>query len=136
MTNRTTSNKMLSIVAVAAMLVATATVAALVTQPVAAQSISIPTDNNQTQACDTAGLSSAISDSCNGSFNNNVTNSGGVLRLGPGTGDASISIPTSTAQQSDCETAGAHSGISASCNNNATNTVVNSGGIKVRPCGC
>jgi hypothetical protein len=118
------------------MLVATTTIAALVTQPVAAQSISIPTDNNQTQACDTAGLSSAISDSCNNVFNNNVTNSGGVLRLGPGTGDASISIPTSTAQQSDCETAGAHSGISASCNNNATNTVVNSGGIKVRPCGC
>ncbi len=136
MTNRTTSNKILSIVAVAAMLVATTTIAALVTQPVAAQSISIPTDNNQTQACDTAGLSSAISDSCNNVFNNNVTNSGGVLRLGPGTGDASISIPTSTAQQSDCETAGAHSGISASCNNNATNTVVNSGGIKVRPCGC
>jgi hypothetical protein len=136
MTNRTTSNKILSIVAVAAMLVATTTIAALVTQPVAAQSISIPTDNNQTQACDTAGLSSAISDSCNASFNNNVTNSGGVLRLGPGTGDASISIPTSTAQQSDCETAGASSGISASCNNNATNTVVNSGGIKVRPCGC
>jgi opacity protein-like surface antigen len=136
MTNRTTSNKMLSIVAVAAMLVATTTIAALVTQPVAAQSISIPTDNNQTQACDTAGLSSAISDSCNGSFNNNVTNSGGVLRLGNGTGDASISIPTSTAQHTDCETAGASSGISASCNNNATNTVVNSGGIKVRPCGC
>jgi hypothetical protein len=136
MTNRTTSNKMLSIVAVAAMLVATATVAALVTQPVAAQSISIPSNNNQSQACDTAGQSSAISDSCNGSFNNNVTNSGGVLRLGPGTGDASISIPTSNAQQSDCETAGASSGISASCNNNATNTVVNSGGIKVRPCGC
>jgi len=136
MTNRTTSNKILSIVAVAAMLVATATVAALVTQPVAAQSISIPTDNNQTQACDTAGLSSAISDSCNGSFNNNVTNSGGVLHLGPGTGGASISIPTSTTQHTDCETAGASSGISASCNNNATNTVVNSGGIKVRPCGC
>lgn len=136
MTNRTTSNKILSIVAVAAMLVATTTIAALVTQPVAAQSISIPTDNNQTQACDTAGLSSAISDSCNGSFNNNVTNSGGVLHLGPGTGGASISIPTSTTQHTDCETAGAHSGISASCNNNATNTVVNSGGIKVRPCGC
>jgi hypothetical protein len=136
MTNRTTSNKILSIVAVAAMLVATATVAALVTQPVAAQSISIPTNNTQASACDTAGLSSAISDSCNNVFNNNVTNSGGVLRLGPGTGDASISIPTSNAQQSDCETAGASSGISASCNNNATNTVVNSGGIKVRPCGC
>ena len=136
MTNRTTSNKILSIVAVAAMLVATATVAALVTQPVAAQSISIPTNNTQASACDTAGQSSAISDSCNNVFNNNVTNSGGVLRLGPGTGDASISIPTSNAQQSDCETAGASSGISASCNNNATNTVVNSGGIKVRPCGC
>ena len=107
----------------------------LVTQPVAAQNISIPTSNNQSQACDTAGLSSAISDSCNGSFNNNVTNSGGVLNLGNGTGGASISIPTSTTQQTDCETAGAHSGISASCNNNATNTVVNSG-IKVRPCGC
>ena len=136
MTNRTTSNKILSIVAVAAMLVATTTIAALVTQPVAAQSISIPTNNTQASACDTAGQSSAISDSCNNVFNNNVTNSGGVLRLGPGTGDASISIPTSTAQQSDCETAGASSGISASCNNNATNTVVNSGGIKVRPCGC
>jgi hypothetical protein len=136
MTNRTTSNKMLSIVAVAAMLVATTTIAALVTQPVAAQNISIPTANNQSQACDTAGLSSAISDSCNGSFNNNVNNSGGVLRLGPGTGDASISIPTSTAQHTDCETAGASSAISASCNNNATNTVVNTGGIKVRPCGC
>jgi len=136
MTNRTTSNKILSIVAVAAMLVATATVAALVTQPVAAQSISVPTNNTQASACDTAGLSSAISDSCNNVFNNNVTNSGGVLHLGPGTGGASISIPTSTAQQTDCETAGASSGISASCNNNATNTVVNSGGIKVRPCGC
>ena len=136
MTNRTTSNKILSIVAVAAMLVATTTIAALVTQPVAAQSISIPTNNTQASACDTAGLSSAISDSCNGSFNNNVTNSGGVLHLGPGTGGASISIPTSTTQHTDCETAGAHSGISASCNNNATNTVVNSGGIKVRPCGC
>ena len=132
MTNRTTSNKILSIVAVAAMLVATTTIAALVTQPVAAQSISIPTDNNQTQACDTAGQSSAISDSCNSLFNNNVTNSGGVLNLG-GTGGASISIPTSTAQQSDCETAGASSAISASCNNNATNTVANSGGIKVTP---
>ena len=136
MTNRTTSNKILSIVAVAAMLVATTTIAALVTQPVAAQSISIPTSNTQASACDTAGLSSAISDSCNGSFNNNVTNSGGVLHLGPGTGGASISIPTSTTQHTDCETAGASSGISASCNNNATNTVVNSGGIKVRPCGC
>ena len=136
MTNRTTSNKILSIVAVAAMLVATTTVAALVTQPVAAQSISIPTNNTQASACDTAGLSSAISDSCNNVFNNNVTNSGGVLHLGPGTGGASISIPTSTTQHTDCETAGASSGISASCNNNATNTVVNSGGIKVRPCGC
>jgi opacity protein-like surface antigen len=126
MTNRTTSNKMLSIVAVAAMLVATATIAALVTQPVAAQSISIPPNNNQSQACDTSGQSSAISDSCNSLFNNNVTNSGG-------TGGASISIPTSTAQQSDCETAGASSAISASCNNNATNTVANSGGIKVTP---
>ena len=47
MTNRTTSNKMLSIVAVAAMLVATTTIAALVTQPVAAQNISIPTNNTQ-----------------------------------------------------------------------------------------
>ena len=127
---------MLSIVAVARHASSNNNYSALVTQPVAAQNISIPTSNNQSQACDTAGLSSAISDSCNGSFNNNVTNSGGVLNLGNGTGGASISIPTSTAQQTDCETAGAHSGISASCNNNATNTVVNSGGIKVRPCGC
>ena len=47
MTNRTTSNKMLSIVAVVAMLVATTTIAALVTQPVGAQNISIPTNNTQ-----------------------------------------------------------------------------------------
>ena len=53
------------------------------------------------------------------------------LRLGNGPGDASISIPTSTAQQTDCETAGASSGISASCNNNATNTVVNSAASKL-----
>ncbi|HEY7570755.1 MAG TPA: hypothetical protein VH796_05240 [Nitrososphaeraceae archaeon] len=131
MTNRTTSNKMLSVVAIAAMMVATATVAALVTQPVAAQNISIPTANNQSTTCDTAGLSSAISDSCNSSFNNNVTNSGGVLNLA-GTGGASISIPTNITQHSDCETGGAHSAISASCNNNATNTVSNSGGEKVR----
>jgi opacity protein-like surface antigen len=131
MTNRTTSNKMLSVVAIAAMMVATATIAALVTQPVAAQNISIPTDNNQSTACDTAGLSSAISDSCNSSFTNNVTNSGGVLNLA-GTGGASISIPFNNTQASDCETGGAHSAISASCNNNATNNVANSGGEKVR----
>ena len=131
MTNSTTSNKMLSVVAIAAMLVATATIAALVTQPAAAQNISIPTTNNQSQACDTAGSGSAISNSCNGSFTNSVNNSGGVLNIG-GTGGASISIPTNNTQQSDCETGGASSAISASCNNNATNTVANSGGEKVR----
>src|SRR5215467_5234168 len=131
MTNRTTSNKMLAVVAIAAMMVATATIAALVTQPVSAQSISIPTTDNQNQSCDTAGLSSAISNSCNSSFKNNVTNSGGLLNLA-GTGGASISIPTNITQQSDCETGGAHSAISASCNNNATNNVANSGGEKVR----
>jgi hypothetical protein len=113
------------------MMVATATIAALVTQPVAAQSISIPTTDNQSQSCDTAGLSSAISNSCNSNFRNNVTNSGGLLNLA-GTGGASISIPTNITQSSDCETGGAHSAISASCNNNATNNVANSGGEKVR----
>ena len=132
MTNRTTSNKMLVVVAIAAMMVATATIAALVTQPVSAQSISIPTTTSQNQACDTAGVSSAISDSCNGNSNNNVTNSGGALNLG-GTGGASISIPTNVTQQSDCETGGASSAISASCNNNSTNNIANSGGLKVRP---
>ena len=127
MTNRTTSSKMLSIVAVVATLVATTTIRSFSNTTCGAQSISIPTNNTQASACDTAGLSSAISDSCNNLFNNNVTNSGEVLNLGNGTAGASISIPTSNAQQSDCETAGAHSGISASCNNNATNTVVNSG---------
>ena len=64
------------------MLVATATIPALVTQPVAAQSISIPTNNTQSAACDTAGRSSAISASCNNLFDNNVNNTGGVLNLG------------------------------------------------------
>ncbi|HEY7571711.1 MAG TPA: hypothetical protein VH796_10115 [Nitrososphaeraceae archaeon] len=45
-------------------------------------SISIPTTASQSQACHTAGLSSAKSNSCNGTFNNNVTNSGGLLNRG------------------------------------------------------
>lgn len=49
------------------------------------------------------------------------TNSGGVLTLNGATG-ASISISTNNTQQSECETAGASSAISASCNNSATNT--------------
>jgi tripartite motif-containing protein 71 len=44
-----------------------------------------------------------------------------------------ISIPTNTTQQTDCETGGAHSAISRSCNNNSTNTVANSGGFKGSP---
>jgi hypothetical protein len=131
MTNRTTSNKMLSVVAIAAMMVATATIAALVTQPVAAQNISIPTDNNQTSECETVGQNSNISDSCNNNFANNVNNTGGVLNQA-GTGGASISIPFNNTQASECETGGANSPISASCNNNATNTVANSGGEKVK----
>jgi hypothetical protein len=131
MTNRTTSNKMLAVVAIAAMMVATATIAALVTQPVAAQSISIPTTDNQRSECETAGQSSAISGSCNNNFANHVNNTGGVLNLA-GTGGASISIPTNITQSSECETGGASSAISASCNNNATNSVANSGGEKVR----
>jgi hypothetical protein len=134
MTNRTTSNKMLSVVAIAAMMVATATIAALVTQPVAAQTISLPTSVNQTQTCDTAGSWSAISNSCNGRSNNQVSNSGGVLNLG-GTGGASISIPTNVTQSADCETAGAHSPIvgGGSCNNDSVNKIDNSGGIKIKP---
>ncbi|HEY7570756.1 MAG TPA: hypothetical protein VH796_05245 [Nitrososphaeraceae archaeon] len=131
MTNRTTSNKMLSVVAIAAMMVATATIAALVTQPVAAQNISIPTSNSQSSECETAGQGSPISASCNNNFTNTVNNTGGVLNLA-GTGGASISIPTNNTQASECETGGASSAISASCNNNATNTVANSGGEKVR----
>jgi YVTN family beta-propeller protein len=44
-----------------------------------------------------------------------------------------ISIPTSTTLQTDCKTGGAHSAISASCNNKSTNTIANSGGFKRSP---
>jgi hypothetical protein len=49
------------------------------------------------------------------------TNSGGVLALNGATG-ASISIPTDNTQQSECETAGGNSAITASCNNTFTIT--------------
>lgn len=44
-----------------------------------------------------------------------------------------ISIPPSTTLQTDCKTGGAHSAISASCNNKSTNTIANSGGFKRSP---
>ncbi|HEY7079052.1 MAG TPA: hypothetical protein VH500_05080, partial [Nitrososphaeraceae archaeon] len=69
---------------------------------------------------------------CNGRSNNQVSNSGGVLNLG-GTGGASISIPTNVTQSADCETAGAHSPISNSCNNDSVNKIDNSGGEKIKP---
>ncbi|MFZ0328685.1 MAG: hypothetical protein WAL66_15430 [Nitrososphaeraceae archaeon] len=133
MTNRTTSNKaLLSVAAIAAILVATGTIAASMTQPAAAQSISIPTTSTQTQTCDTAGTASPETNSCNGTVNNNVANSGGVLALG-GSTTSSISIPTNNAQNAECETAGSNSGISSSCDNSFTNNVQNSGGIKDKP---
>lgn len=46
---------------------------------------------------------------------------------------SSISMPTNTTQQTDCETGGAHSAISRSCNNNSTNTIASSGGFKRSP---
>ncbi len=41
----------------------------------------------------------------------------------------SISIPTNTTQQANCDTAGSSSAIAASCNNNSTNNIANSGGV-------
>jgi hypothetical protein len=45
-------------------------------------SISIPTTINKSQACQTAGFSSAKSNSCNGMSDNNVIKSGGLRNLG------------------------------------------------------
>ena len=74
--NCTTPNKtLLSVSALAAILVATGTVAAFVAQPAAAQQYSIPTTTHQIQTCDTAGGASPIGTSCNGTSNNNVANS-------------------------------------------------------------
>ena len=59
--NCTTPNKtLLSVSALAAILVATGTVAAFVAQPAAAQQYSIPTTTHQIQTCDTAGGASPI----------------------------------------------------------------------------
>ena len=110
MTNRTSCSEMFSAAAIATMLVVAATLASLATQPVSAQSVPIATHSRGTG--DGGG-------------------SGGGTGDGGGTGgstDPIISIPTNLAQQSECETGGAHSPISASCNNNSTNTVENSGG--------
>jgi hypothetical protein len=72
----TIPNKILfSVSALAALILATGTVAALIAQPAAAQDTSIPTSTQQTQTCDTAGSASSISISCNGASNNNVANS-------------------------------------------------------------
>ena len=67
MTNRTTSNRIiLSVAALAAMLVATGTVVALVAQPVAAQSTSSSITNAQTHNCHSnKPLNSPLINSCN-----------------------------------------------------------------------
>jgi hypothetical protein len=62
-------------------LVATGTISTSVTQHVAAQNISIPTNTTQQANCDTAGSSSAVADSCNDKSTNNIANSGGVVDL-------------------------------------------------------
>jgi hypothetical protein len=64
-----------SVSALAALMLAASIAAAFVTQPAAAQDTSIPTTTHQTQTCDTAGSTSPISISCNGTSNNNVANS-------------------------------------------------------------
>ena len=75
-------NKVLVMVAtLSAILVATGTISTSITQHVAAQSISIPTNTTQQANCDTAGSSSAVADSCNDKSTNNIANSGGVLDL-------------------------------------------------------
>jgi hypothetical protein len=107
MTNRTTSSEILS-VATAMMLLLAATLTALVS-PVAARSVQFTTRGGPGDGGHDGG--------------------GPGDGEGPGSTGSSISIPTNTTQQSDCETGGASSAISASCNNNSTNTIDNSGGI-------
>jgi hypothetical protein len=74
-------NVLLMIGMLAAILVTIGTVGASFTQLASAQNISIPTNNTQQANCDTAGSSSAIADSCNNNFTNNIANSGGVIDL-------------------------------------------------------
>ena len=74
-------NVLLMIGMLAAILVTIGTVDASFTQLASAQNISIPTNNTQQANCDTAGSSSAIADSCNNNFTNNIVNSGGVIGL-------------------------------------------------------
>lgn len=69
-------NVLLMIGMLAAILVTIGTVDASFTQLASAQNISIPTNNTQQANCDTAGSSSAIADSCNNNFTNNIVNSG------------------------------------------------------------
>src|SRR5215467_8806406 len=120
MTNRTSCSEMFSAAAIATMLVVAATLASLATQPVSAQSVPIATHSRGTG--DGGGSGGGTGD---GGGSGGGTGDGGGS--GGGT-DPIISIPTNLAQQSECETGGAHSPISASCNNNSTNTVENSGG--------
>ena len=80
--NRTASNKVLLMIwTLIVILVTIGIVEVSLTQLALSQSISIPTNTTQQANCDTAGSSSAIADSCNNNFTNNIANSGGVIDL-------------------------------------------------------
>ncbi|HEY7571473.1 MAG TPA: hypothetical protein VH796_08890 [Nitrososphaeraceae archaeon] len=105
MANRTTSNEILSAVAIATMLVSAATLTMLMS-PVSAETFQ--------------------STGHSGGGDGGGPGGGGD---GGGSTGPSISIPTNTTQLSSCSTAGSSSPISASCNNNSTNNVDNLGGV-------
>jgi hypothetical protein len=109
--------------------------------------ISVPTDTQQKQECQTAGGASLITGSCTALSTNTITQSGGLLGglsvgsgdkmssggkghdKGNGNGNDGISVPTDTQQKQECQTAGGVSPISLSCTAASTNTNLQSGGL-------
>lgn len=111
------------------------------------EGISVPTDTQQKQECQTAGGTSLITGSCTAISTNTITQNGGLLGglsagsgdkmssggkghdKGNGNGNDGISVPTDTQQKQECQTAGGLSPITASCTAVSTNTITQMGGL-------
>jgi hypothetical protein len=109
--------------------------------------ISVPTDTQQKQECQTAGGTSLITGSCTALSTNVITQTGGILGElktgsegkipfgdngkgnGNGHGNDGISVPTDTNQKQECQTAGGVSPITASCTALSTNINSQLGGL-------
>ncbi len=111
------------------------------------EGISVPTDTQQKQECQTAGGVSPVSLSCTAASTNTITQAGGILGgidsgsggkmssadkgkgNGNGNGNEGISVPTDTQQKQECQTAGGTSPITASCTALSTNLNSQLGGL-------